>query len=178
MSTRAIIEVKNNPKAKYHGFSADGETWRIYCHGDGYPDCLGLLVKEAIELAYKVDTNIHVEGEKHGMDYVYLDGDWHKRNPKAPDWIKYSVANCACTPDKFGAFVIGYLFVSGYSGAYLTDRDAFTEDSTDIEHIYQVEMYGYSNKKPQLTWYKGTYPKGFQKMTNKQFEKAIINEAK
>lgn len=126
MSTRAIVT------------ATDGkETYRIYCHGDGYPAGLGQLVKYFTNIAPAIDPNSGFSKYKS-----------FRKDPKTgKETYKYSpygfVPNAAGEPSKYIAALLGYLWKKGYTHAYLTDRDPVKEakeDWSDIEWHYVVNL--------------------------------------
>lgn len=132
MATRAIVEIKG-PR---HGDKE--EVWRLYCHSDGYPEGLGVLVREAIDRAMTIDPNFH--GDKPPADQG--------------ESLRDFVPNAACESDKFTAFLCGHLWERGYVSAYLTKRDPLKEREkdgwTDIDYLYRVELYGHQNRRPSF----------------------------
>ncbi len=135
MSTRAIIEI------------TDSEcTHRIYCHSDGYPERLGAMIKEFVELAPSIDPNFP------GNKAYWWDESY--------DPYKF-VPNVAIQADKFAAALLGHLWKNQYTSAYLTDRDPekeVAEGWTDIEYLYKVVLQGWP--KYRLARQKGQTPKG------------------
>ena len=132
MSTRAIVEVID-----------ERETWRLYCHGDGYPDYLGRILLDICNELAQIDTNCSDVKSKATLDDV-----------RCPVWPKLWVPNVASEACKTVAVIAGVLWRRGYHGVYLTTRDPdkeVAEDGTDIEHLYRVNV---SNRYlPVISWW-------------------------
>lgn len=134
MSTRAIVTATSerdytDKEGEVHHLS---EHWSLYCHGDGYPSCLGELVLDFAKLAPTIDPNNHEHFYHESLDNMSKSG----YNPYA------FVPNVSKEADKFIAAFAGYLWQQGYTSAYMTDRDARKELTdqygTDIEWLYEV----------------------------------------
>ena len=125
MSTRAIVTVSDNT-----------ESWSIYCHGDGYPECVGLAVKSLVDDAPNIDPNVAGYGKP------------YKDMARIPN-----VSSEAC---KFAAILLGRMWADGYGGAYLeSERSVQSEleepQESDIDWLYDVDM---TSTAPLLTVYK------------------------
>jgi hypothetical protein len=147
MSTRAIVIIQD---AKTGNQEEDkwNENYSLYCHGDGYPSYLGNLIEKCLDVAVLVDVNFH---KPEGDTYQLIE----KKDPRLPSWATnpgYGFPNAAGEACKLSAFLCGYMMLNGYSGCYLTTRDPFKEERTDIEHVYIIEVF-HGAKPPKLTWH-------------------------
>jgi hypothetical protein len=142
VSTRAIVTATNG-----------NETYRIYCHGDGYPAGLGQLVKYFTNIAPAIDPNSGFSKYKSFRVNPKTGKEDYKYSPYG------SVPNAAGEPNKYIAALLGYLWKKGYTHAYLTDRNPVEEaknDWSDIEWHYVVNL-GDRGKKPSLKVYRKEY---------------------
>jgi len=112
MSTRAIVEVVDSTN----------EKWKIYVHGDGYPEWLEVRLETFIKKAKESDPKVT---GNYQTCYGNIFG-----------------TNVALEPSRFATGLIAYLFNEGNSSVYLTHRDPLKEKDTDIEYLYQVFLDG------------------------------------
>jgi hypothetical protein len=152
MSTRAIVTA----------VSSDGkEKYSIYCHGDGYPDVVGELVRNFVNLAPRIDGNVGRQVQHAAFGHGEKEGRYHKFSQMGQAYS--TMFNVSAEPSKFISVLIGYMQSKGYGGVYLTDRDPIAEAAkkghgdpygTDIDWFYKVVMDGKGGLKLQV--YKST----------------------
>lgn len=145
MSTRAIVEFVNAH-----------DVCRLYVHGDGYPDYLGVRVLNAVAIADACDQNL---GGLSGYE---------KDVPA--DLRPLCGSNVALEPGRMLPMFCTYMALYGHTSVYLSTRDALADaagDGTDIDYVYRIDFtarskarrtipYSEMKKIPlQVTWFDG-----------------------
>jgi hypothetical protein len=154
VSTRAIITVKG-----------EGDTRRLYAHGDGYPSGVGAMVNNFL----KILPSLGQFGSRKVQTAAW--GDYTRG--KEGRYKKFSglgrayslMSNVAAEPDQFVPALTTYMNSKGYGSLYLTDRDPEKEAKeepygTDIEWHYVVTL---NPTKPRLDVFSHDHNKGFKR---------------